>query len=331
MTAILFGGAEMSAFTPSDSTALEETDTFSSPYNSNFARVALRTYGGTSYVEATPSASATDIWIHFDLWSGNTALTTSSTMFSWYDSSGNERFRLDYAAASSNLVTIKYWNGSAFVSAGTIAMEMDQTRQTFDINVLCNSGSGSINVYVSGTNRLAASVSTSSITNLKKFRFWGVNIGAAVYETKASQIIVTDGVPTVGWRGAIRYPNGAGATTDWTGDYTAVDEAVYNDADFINSSVADQVELVTGTGPSLTGYTVRAVCVSARAKRGASGPANIRLALRSGGTTYFSGSDIALGLGYAPVQTIWETDPATASSWLTSAITTLQFGVKSIT
>lgn len=332
---IIFGGGEMSAFTPSDSTVIERTSTsglYSQAYNSSFARACIEMSNDTTYAEGTPSASSTDIWYHFDLMCDNAVGTTSTTRFRAYDSSGNERLRLAYND-DGHIVTINYWNGSAFVAAGTFSLNLTFIRQTIDINVVCNSASGLIACYVAGTERLGSPViNTSSITNLKKFRFVGATISSVShYETMFSQVIVTDGVPTVGWRGVVRYANGAGATNDWTGAYTEIDEAIYSDADFINSSVADQVELFTNTGPSVTGYTIRAVCVSSRARRGASGPSKMRHALRSAGTTYFSSGDISLTVGYAPTQTIWEQDPATTSDWLTGALTTLQFGVKSIT
>jgi hypothetical protein len=137
---------------------------------------------------------------------------------------------------------------------------------------------------------------------------------------------------TIGFVLGTCVPSGAGSTSAWTGAYTDIDEAVTSDADFISSGTANQVSTFAQTAiPTLTGYVVRAVCVSARAKRGSSGPQNIRMALRSAGTNYFSGSDISLGLGYAPVQTIWATDPATSAAWVNTAISSLEPGVKSIT
>jgi hypothetical protein len=324
---ILFQGAEMASFTPSDSSVVEVTtaDTF----DSAFARCSIKLVGSTTYAEGMPSASATDAWIHFEMESDDFSSSTAVTRLSWYDSSANERIRVKYADSSTNQLTVEYWNGSSFTALTAVSVEMGGIRQTIDLHVVCNSGSGTIALYIAGTERLTATVNTTSISNLKKFRFTGGTISSLAVEAWVSQVIMAD-ESTIGWRLSTRYASGAGATTDWTGSYTEIDEIVYNDGDFINSSVADQVELFTNTGPSLSGYTVRSVAVSARAKRGASGPQNIRMALRSAGTTYFSGSDIALGVAYAPVQTIWETDPATASDFLTSAISTVQFGVKSI-
>jgi hypothetical protein len=324
---ILFMGGEMAAFTPSDNTVVE--DTTGTYYNSSFARCAILIRTDTSYAEGMPSASSTTPYLHFDMLSGFIATNTPTTRLSWYDSSGNERVRLKYATNTALQITISYWNGASFTDLTPVSVAME-TRQTIDLAVVCNSGSGSIKLYISGTERLnSGAIDTTGIANLKKFRFVGGTVSGLGISTLVSQVVMAD-EPTIGWRLMTRYPNAAGATSDWTGAYTDIDEAVYDDSDFILSASNNQVSVFSQTGPSITGYTVRAVAVAARARRGASGPQNLRMALRSAGTNYFSGSDIAQGVGYAPSQTIWETDPATSAAWVNTNITSLQPGVKSI-
>jgi hypothetical protein len=200
-----------------------------------------------------------------------------------------------------------------------------------DFHFIVNTASGLGEIYVGGTQRLTQSVDLSAITSIRKVRIIGGSAGGFGFRTRISQMIVQD-QSTIGFVLGTCVPSGAGSTSAWTGAYTDIDEAVTSDADFISSGTANQVSTFAQTAiPTLTGYVVRAVCVSARAKRGSSGPQNIRMALRSAGTNYFSGSDISLGLGYAPVQTIWATDPATSAAWVNTAISSLEPGVKSIT
>lgn len=324
---VLFMGGEMSAFVPSDSTVTETLSGGS--YNSSFARCAIACNRDTNYAEGLPSASATDAWIHFEFETGAIASSTSTTRFVWYDSSGNDRIKIIYQDTTTQLI-VQYWNGASYTSLTGISVAVDGIRQTIDLHVVCNSATGSINLYIAGTNRLdSGSINLSSVTNLKKFRFYGAVISNLTTQTWFSQVIVAD-ESTIGWRLGTRYPNGAGATSAWTGAHTDIDEAVYSDSDFILSGTANQVSTFTQTGPALTGYTVRAVAVTTRNRRGASGPQNLRHALRVSGTDYFSGSDIALDLGYTATQTIWETNPATAAAWVNTAIDALQPGVKSI-
>jgi hypothetical protein len=217
------------------------------------------------------------------------------------------------------LLTAVWTNVGAAVTYGQSVLN------TVDLYIDGNSGTGTATLFLSGTERESATADFTSITGIDELQFHGVNSAAGC---SISQVIVAD-EPTIGWRLTTVPPTGAGATTDWTGTYAEVDEIVYSDADFINSSVADQVELFSHGTAIPSGYRVRAVVVAARAKRGGSGPQSLQLALRSSGTTYVS-STKALGVGYDGPFAVWEEDPATTADFTSSSIAALQFGVKSI-
>lgn len=327
---VLFMGGELSALIPSDSTVIETTATTYSNYDTAFARAAIGPYQGTKYAEGHTASGQTDVWLHFDMVVGGSVLGTC-TRFTWANSSGTDYVRLRHAA-NADTVSVEYWNGSAWTTAGAqISLSLSHpNRQTIDIHVVCNSASGSIKLYVGGTLRIdSGTIDLSGCTNLKTFRFFGGTAGAASDATYVSQVAAAD-ESTIGCRLITCYPSGVGATSGFTGAYTDVDEAVLSDADFILSGTANQVSTFAQTGPAITGYSVRAVAVSARAKKGTGGPQNLQLALRSAGTNYF-GSSQALDAGYAGYQEIWATDPATSAAWVNTAISSLQPGVKSIT
>lgn len=325
---ILFAGGEMSAFAPSDSIPIEYVSSVIT-YDSAFSRCGLRSQG-VSYMETAQFAAATECWTHALLYHNSGSATLTTYPLVWVDGSGVDSVRLKHVSGTSNTLALEYWNGAAWTAAGSaVAVQVNLDTQAIDFRILCNTASGNLSLYVAGTERINASVDLSGITSIRKFRALGDTAGGFNFDLRLSQVIIAD-EPTIGWRLATLYPSGTGADTAWTGAYTSIDETVYSDADFINSGSAAQVSTFALTGPAMTGYSVRAVVVTARARRGASGPQNIRMALRSSGTTYPSGSDIALGLGYAPVQAVWETDPATSSAWVNTAISTLQAGVKSI-
>lgn len=323
---VLFMGGEMSSFVPSAAEVYERTGS-AGTWNSSFARCFLSTDDGTTYAESADFGTGTDLWLHMDMQVYTLGSGSGSTVrFHWMDGGGTAKIRL-VQIYSSNTLRAEYWNGSAWTSAGSATVNMI-SRQTIDMNVVCNSATGSIKVYVAGTLRInSGSIDLSGITALGKIRILGVTNSIRM-NTYASQVIVAD-EPTIGWRLLTRYVNGAGADSAWTGAYTDIDEITYNDADFILSGTNNQVSTFTQTGPSITGYTVRAVGVAARARRGASGPQNLQLALRSSGTTYFSSSK-ALDLGYGAFLHVWDQNPATTADWINTAIDTLQPGVKSI-
>jgi hypothetical protein len=196
-----------------------------------------------------------------------------------------------------------------------------------DNDIYVNITSGDAAFYVRGSDlgASATGLSLGHMSGITKFRSY------SDFSARYVSQVMVDTVSTIGRRMATGYPSGVGANTSWTGSYTEVDEIVLNDADFINSASANQLESYAITVPSLTGYVVQDVTVSTRAKCGSGGPQNMRHVLRSSSTDGLSGSDVALTVAYAPQQTTFTTDPATSAAWVNTAISAVQPGAKSIT
>lgn len=326
---ILFAGGEIGAFVPATADVHEDTGAISGTigFDSAFARCCILAKGANDYCESADFGTGADLWCHLDLgvW-GNAFGSTENARFRWCDGSGTEVIRL-IQVTSTDLLRLDYWNGTTWVSAGSITVELVGTRQTIDLHAVVNSASGSLKLYLSGTERITSgSIDLSGIASLGKIRGYGATNN---HYSFFSQIIVAD-EPTIGLRLFTVPVSGAGATSSWTGAYTEIDEIVYADADFINSASANQVSTFAATVPSLTGYQTKAVAVTARAKCGASGPQNIQMVLRSSGTDYFSSSK-ALDAGYRAFCNVWDTDPATSSAWVNTAVSSAQPGAKSIT
>lgn len=327
---ILFMGGELGSFIPSDSNAGE--DSTSGYFDSNFARTSARATGSTAYVESWEWAGQTDLWIHLEL-KQNAAISSASLhpTYVFMDSSGNEKIRL---ACSINVTTgIGTWalqlNNAGWATMGSTFEANVLSRQTIDIHLTVNSATGVADLYLSGTKRISnASVDLSTVSNIAQCRGYGKTV--TISATQAFSQIIVATTSTIGMRLMTFYASGTGASDTWTGTYTSIDEAVYSDADFIWSASANEVELFAGTlVGSLTGYSVAAVGVSARAKTDGTGPTNIQLAVRTGATNYFSSSQ-ALDAGYGAFLNIWEDNPNTTIDWTVADISTLQFGVKSI-
>lgn len=339
MTTYAFMGGEMSDFLPSDSTPIEITSAGTGvfPYDSAFSRCGIQLVG-TSYVDTPQFASLTgEVWTRIKINNGTStqAVLTSYPVY-WLDGGGVPVLRLSHTTGSfgaAENIGIEHLVSSTWTAIGSTisSVPMSSSLQDIVCHFTVNNVSGLGEIYVGGSQRLTQSVDLSAITSIRKVRVFGGAAGGFNYETRFSQLAVAD-VSLIGFVLGTCPLTGAGSTSSWTGTYASIDEAVYSDADFISSDTANQVSTFAQTPiATLTGYVIRAVCVSARAKRGSSGPQNIRMALRSAGTNYFSGSDIALGLGYAPVQTIWATDPATSAAWVNTAAASLEPGAKSIT
>lgn len=319
-----FYGSEVGSFTPSQSEDVgDTTGTNVLDRNETFARAAVYTNGALAFLESSAISIPNTFWFHYD---AAKRFTTASYNYPIVFSAGGvELLRIGYKASACK---VQAYIGAVWTDIGTeVSADFGaDSNQTMDFYFEGNDATGAVKIFVAGTERMSAVGDLSAVTGLDLITVDGVTSGGA---HGGSQFIISDEI-TIGWRLMTATLSGAGATSAWTGDYTSVDEATYNDADFIYSGTANQVETYTISTGTLTGYTVRGVGVYARAKRGDSGPQNFQLALRVGSTDYFSGTK-ALGVGYESYGHIWNTNPDTAAEWSTSQVSSIQVGVKSIT
>jgi hypothetical protein len=329
---VLAAGGEMGFFAPSDTSAIEET----TGYDSNFSRGATDSGGSSTYNDSAVFADTTDIWVHVEgpyRHGSTTSSSTKSSLLVLLDNGAVEVVRLlgDYSATGTSNWQLQVFSSAAWTNVGA-AFSTSPARQIFDIHVVCNSASGSMDVYCAGTRRVASGpVDLSGITEIAQVRCRGANnVGGD--HVAYSQIIVAD-EPTIGWKLGTVVMTGQGTThTFTTGGFANIDELVYSDADFIQSDTAAQVELFRGTPvPSFTGYVIKAVVVTARAKTSGAGPSKMRLCLRSGGTTYDNGSDITLDFGYGAYCAAWDQNPNGPADWAGTDIASLEYGIKSVT
>jgi hypothetical protein len=128
---------------------------------------------------------------------------------------------------------------------------------------------------------------------------------------------------------------GAGNSTQWSpssgSNYTCVDERPASDSDFVSTDSVDQLDLFTASDLAGDIEAIKCVQVVARAvQEGAPTPQNVQLAVRSGGSNYFSGDKAVPLTTPADLFHIWETDPDTASAWTESGVNALEIGVKSV-
>lgn len=321
---ILFMGGEMGAFVPSGGGVRE----IASNYDSTFARGALEADGAVTdpslvYAETAKWTPETEGYLHFYL-VGNNSQATHNVVTFW-DNSDTQIFRLRTTAILGGYTfTLQYLNASAaWVTAGTFS-----TTASAHFDIYWNIGaSGGLAMWSAGTKVIdLTGTDISHLSGVEYVRLHGWGVGGFY-----SQVVVTDASePTIGGRLKTIPLTGAGATSDFTGTYTSIDELAYDDADFIFSGTADQVSLFSHSSTIPDGYVLRAVGVTARAKRGAGGPQNMQLAVRASGANAFS-STIALDVGYTANCAVWETNPTTAVAWVNGDLAALQVGAKSIT
>lgn len=319
MTGIVFAGGEIGAFVPADSDCVESVT--SGRFDSARSRCAIRVYNISSYAESRAFASnLTTMFFHAD-WGIENADASEQTSVAFYDSGGTEVFRINRSGGTPATIKPYYWNGSSWVATGSTFTVSAPQLMTIDLKVVPASG---WELYINGTLRDSASVVMSAFSNLSKVRLKGTYIGYNFW----SQVIVS-GTSTVGLRLVTDAISGAGNSNNWTsGTYADVDEQAYNDTDGLASATNNQVFLCAGSSPSLDGFTVRGVIVTARVRQGTL--LNYQHAVRSNGANYFTASQ-AVSAGYGAFVGIWETDPDTTATWTGAAALAAQFGGKSIT
>jgi hypothetical protein len=286
----------------------------------------------------TPALSAqSNFWFHFDVLqdSGSTSSATLVRLVEFLDSGGIARVRLTASWLSAgNDGTLQLEtspDGSTWTARGNCNAAAG-SRQTMDVHIVSNTASGSVDLYLGGTHRVTSgTVDLSGLTGITKARMWGLSRGIGVNACYSQVIMATE--TTIGMRVGTIYMSGQGSTHTFdTGGYANVDEIAYSDADFDQSGTAGQVELFTGTSVfNLTGYTPRAIALTARAKTDGTAPTKFRFQLRSGGVTYDNGADLSLDFGYGNYCAVWETNPATSAAFQPSEISALQYGLKSVT
>lgn len=328
---ILTFGTEMGFFVPSDANTIESTSLVGDEiesYDTGFSRCATRMSTASSTYGETPNIGSglTNAWIHFRMERGEGGGGGDLPVFYWKDNAGTDRVRL----TTTETDTWKLWHdiGAGWVQIGSSFSADISVGQTVDLNYPCNSASANVRLFLSGTERLSATVVTTAVAQLNKAR-WHATSSAFAVRTNISEVVIAD-ESTIGMRVMTMYPSGAGADNAWVGAYTDIDEAVYSDADVVTSATANEVKTFAGTTiGSLTGLNIRAVCVTARARRGVTGPQNLQLCIRSGVTNYFSATK-TLDVAYGNIFNVWETDPNTAVAWTAANAAAIQFGVKSI-
>lgn len=317
---VYLAGAEVGPFNKLDSSDIEQTTIF--PYNSSFARCSVKL---TDIVESIDLSLPDDFWMHMDF--AYTGASSGSTTYAYpviFQNGGTDVLRIE---TTKTAIRVAAWDGATWnVIISAISVDFNTKLQEIDLKVEGNNASGTLALYVGGTKRGEATGDLSLVTGIDKV----VPDQASGASFCFSQFIIAD-EPTVGWRLTTMVIDGAGADSDFTGAYTYVDETVSNDTDYINSSTNGDVSTFAQSPvASLSGYTIKAVGVYCRAKCGATGPQNLQLALRSGGTNYFSDTK-ALDVGYDSYGYVWNTNPASAGAFLASEIDPLQIGVKAIT
>lgn len=289
--------------------------------------------GALSWFETPPfvdAASTTTINIVFSIYYNQfNAAINGGVWFECYNATGTVVFRIRNVTGNGASLVAEYWNGATYTTIGAaFAITSASTQSKFHVALVCGA-SGSCTVHVNGVQKTTGSITSASMNNVAKCRWWtsGSVTGEKTWFTElaGANFDLRDLF--------IRYdaPTGNSATnTAWTGDYLNVDEADRNDTDMISSAAASDRETYTHAAYTLPGgVQIDSVWVAGRGRVNGAGPTDAKFSLRSGGTNYDS-SVLALGAAFAPRCRYWAADPATSTYFTQTGYNNVEFGAVSV-
>lgn len=245
---------------------------------------------------------------------------------------GQVLFQLDADwNGAADIVSLEYWNGSAFTEVGEIAAPfIAATLYKIDVQFKMDNSAGYIRVYINDalTWEYTGDTIFTAATTLNTIELSSVFTG--IVFTYSGFIVADEDTRSMVFHQG--QATADGANTAWTGTYADVTELDRDDNDFIESGVADQLEtfVMDDVHTDLAAYVPRAVVLSTRTRRGATGPQNMQGAVRQAGTDFFTSNLAGITTAYSTRQAVMNTNPATAAAWTISEINANEFGVKSI-
>jgi hypothetical protein len=292
------------------------------------ARCALQVGTGSASTDGWQgalSAAQSSFWFTARLYMS--ASTTPSSTLDGISFLGGTTRRLVLGITSSSS-TLKLYKRNA---AGTSTLLATASASLLTIGMvkldvqITYGTSGSVNVYQDNTLVLSYSgdVTTDSATSLSGFVLGQPTGGGFV---AWSEIICTSD-DTRSMSLVTLAPSANGNAFAWTNTYANLNEVTIDDTSLCNSSTAGDLAQMTVSSSGITGNpAIRALCISARAQKGGTGPQNIEMNVRTGGNDYFS-ADQALPAALSRVAYTFETNPATSGPWAYTDLTAAGFNI----
>jgi hypothetical protein len=300
-------------------------DTTAGKFRSTYARCGLKVLGvtgsqGENYWQNWVPFSASAFWFTGQTISSTSGLAIGNPLVEFLDSSNIVRLRLSGAGTAARWKVEKLNSVGAATQLGSdfTMVYSSTTLDKLDIDINY-AGAGTFTVYMNGVQMFTFSgdVTTDGVAALANIRLKDESLTGFGGQRWWSEVIVTDSdTRSMNLQTLAPVANGNTHNFD-TGTPAAanVNEIVLNDATIDGSTAAGQIDEYTIPAIAPGTFSILAIGVSLRAQTGLSGgPAHVDLAVRSGGTDYFSANK-ALIVAFADFQNWWSTDPNTAAAW----------------
>ena len=199
------------------------------------------------------------------------------------------------------------------------------------IEVQCGTGaSAAWEIKINETSELSGTGAVGTTNNGSLRLGKAVNQNGNTVDFFYDDWVISDSAYVGTHLGATLIPTGDGTYTDWTGDYTALDE-IPHDSDTttvlsVNVNDAETVHLTDSGTASISG-TIHCVETYAWVKRATASNGAVVVRTRSNTTDTDTGTNFTTTASYAVLGQTHIVDPATSAAWTTGGIDALQVGV----
>lgn len=269
---------------------------------------------------------AGDYWLHFNFYSPR------------FDSDSNGSFLSFTNLAAQTIAKVELLGGLFYAQAvgdttvdgGTFTVLIG-TLTTFDVKVSVGANIV-VTVYMNGT--LASTATAANVggkLGIVKTQFDNDDI-VENYSTQNlfySEVIITDGEDTRGWRLSTLTPTADGFYTDWAGGHAELTNDVSLSG--VSSGIADErySYAKSAYAGAASPASIRAVIASALGSKGVTGPQNFNHFLRIASTNYDATSQTFVD-PLEPVIAVWDNNPNTAAPWTVAGLATFEAGLQSL-
>lgn len=327
--AITFVGALLHEVT------LAQQDSDNTHFDADYAPYGLRTFPweeGYVKMAVTPVAPDTptyDQWIHFKIHRQGSLGGSGSlaeNFFEVFDTEGDLLFGLERGANLGSMRLNLYSGGlyNALYSSNILGFLPGNYTLTYSFRLRQNATNHILDFYLDGILIRTLTRPQTNQRNIANWQIWAPRLATGCLFT-LSEIMMTDGEPTLGARIATMSPSGLASTNTWTGTWESL-----GDEDTGSGVSTDQDNArITGSfsayGGAASPVGIRAVVQSMRFVDNESGLL-INGFLRSSATNNdTTDSEIR---DESRVFTIWDQNPFTTADWTVADLGTVEGGVR---
>lgn len=279
-----------------------------------------------------------DFWVHFRM-APKALLSNSGTTGKLVEIKNGTNTLVTVTATptqTSNTVSFRFDvstdNGGSFNLGASMSQALNEY-MTYDIRVQTTGTTRTVTFYRNEVlfHKYVATGTGFLLPNTVSF---APRKDAAVEDdTRYQDIIVTDALPTVGMELATLVPSAVGTYSEFTNDYTAIDDEGYDQSSVISTTVVGQRESWFFSDPefNIGDKVIYGVAITSVAQLDLAGViGDFQPFVRIGGIDYSGTSLGANNVAPNAYTTIFKQNPSTAAPWSQAELVGLESGVLSV-